>query len=370
MPQVVGSGPRPQSSPLTIDMGLVVVGLNHRSAPVQVRERFAYSEPALAPALTRIQAAHPSAVPELTLVSTCNRTEIYAASPVDSRALAAALRDFLLVDRGVAAAEVEFYHHADATAAAHLFRVASGLDSLVLGETEILGQLKQAYERALAGAFTGKVLNRAFQRAFNVAKKIRTETNIQRGNTSVASVAVELAERIFDRLDHREILILGAGDTSEKTARALLSRGARSVLVSNRTLERAEALARELGGRAIPFDAWEREFSRIDIVISATGAPHVILSRDRLVQLHRTRAARPLLLIDLAVPRDIDSDCDQLDDVFLYNVDHLQSVAEEATRLRQVERDRCERIIRDQVEELMRVPGFLGGVGNGASVVD
>lgn len=343
-------------------MGLVVVGLNHRSAPVQVRERFAYPEAALAPTLIRLrQGQCPDEPLEATLLSTCNRTELYAAGSGDVRVLAATLREFLLTDRQVSAADVEFYQYTDAAAAEHLFRVAAGLDSLVLGETEILGQLKLAYDRALAGGFTGKVLNRAFQRAFNAAKKIRTETNIQRGNTSVASVAVELAERIFDRLDQRDVLVLGAGDTSEKTARALMSRGARNVLVSNRTYERAQALAAELGGRAIPFDAWESEFARIDIVISATGASHIILTRDRLVQLHRRRAARPLLLIDLAVPRDIDSDCEQIDDVFLYNVDHLQSVADEATRLRQVERDRCEQIIRAQVRDLMQIPGFPGG---------
>lgn len=342
-------------------MALVVIGLSHRSAPIEVRERFAYTEGAAAQALARLRATqHGQETPELALLSTCNRTELYAAANSDPRGLAAALREFLLADRQVARDAVEFYQHLDVAAAEHLFRVASGLDSLVLGETEILGQLKKSYDSALADGFTGKRLNRAFQRAFNVAKKVRTETNIQRGNTSVASVAVELAERIFDRLDHREVLVLGAGDTSEKTARALLSRGARSVLVSNRTHERAEALAAELGGRAIRFNEWEREFARIDIVISATGAPHVILTRDRLAELHRHRGARPLLLIDLAVPRDIDSDCDQLDDVFLYNVDHLQAVADEATRLRQVERERCEQIIQAHAAELMQVPGFSG----------
>ncbi len=343
-------------------MALVVLGLNHRTAPVEVRERFAYSEGEQVLALARLRATPDlGETAEMALLSTCNRTEIYVSGPGETPVVSAAVRDFLLADRQVAATGVEFYLHADAAAAEHLFRVASGLDSLVLGETEILGQLKQAYERALAGGFTGRSLNRMFQRAFNVAKKVRTETNIQRGNTSVASVAVELAERIFDRLDHREVLVLGAGDTSEKTARALLSRGARSVLVSNRTHERAEALAAELGGRAIRFEEWDREFGRVDIVISATGAPHLILSRDRLAQLQRQRGPRPLLLIDLAVPRDIDPDCEQLDDVFLYNVDHLQTVANEATRLRQVERERCEEIIRAHAGELLQIPGVLAG---------
>ena len=345
------------------NMPLVVIGLNHRTAPIAVRERFAYSDVASLPALTRLRAGSPHGEAiEAALLSTCNRTELYAAGPGDARSLVLELRQFLTTDRPTPGDAPDWYQHADVAAAEHLFRVASGLDSLVLGETEILGQLKQAYDRALGGGFTGKVLNRTFQRAFNVAKKVRTETNIQRGNTSVASVAVELAERIFDRLDHREVLVLGAGDTSEKTARALLGRGARSVLVSNRTHERAVALAAELGGRAIHFEEWEQEFARIDIVISATGAPHVILTRDRLVGLHRQRGSRPLLLIDLAVPRDIDSDCEQLNDVFLYNIDHLQAVADEATRLRQVERERCEQIIQNHARELMETPGF-GGPG-------
>ncbi len=339
-------------------MAFVVLGLNHRSAAIAVRERFAYSDAAIVPSLDRLRQA--GIATEVALLSTCNRTELYAAADVEAHLLAASLRHFLLKDRDVAPelgldlGAIDFYHHTDGAAAEHLFRVASGLDSLVLGETEILGQLKLAYDRALTGGFTGKVLNKTFQRAFSVAKQIRTETNIQRGNTSVASVAVDLAERIFDRLEHREVLVIGAGDTSEKTARALQSRGARSVLVSNRTYDRAVALAAELGGRALHFEQWEAEFARVDIVISATGAPHYILTRARLEQLHRIRGARPLLLIDLAVPRDIDPDCEKIDEVFVYNVDHLQAVADEATRLRHDELATCEKIIRAKANDLMR----------------
>ena len=345
-------------------MAFVILGLNHRSAAVAIRERFAYADTAIRPALDRLRQT--GLVTEMALLSTCNRTELYAAGEGDTPQLCGALRHFLLTDREVSnetllgPGSTNFYHHADAAAAEHLFRVASGLDSLVLGETEILGQLKQAYERALMGGFTGKILNKTFQRAFSVAKQVRTETNIQRGNTSVASVAVELAERIFDRLEHREVLVIGAGDTSEKTARALLSRGARSVLVSNRTYDRAVALAQELGGRALPFDQWETEFARVDIVISATGAPHFILTRSRLEQLHRRRGSRPLLLIDLAVPRDIDPDCEQLDDVFVYNVDHLQAVADEASRLRKDEIAVCEKIIRAKAHDLIRTVANFG----------
>src|SRR6185436_10099256 len=194
----------------------------------------------------------------------------------------------------------------------------------VLGETEILGQLKQAYDLALKHRHTGGRLNKIFQRAFNVAKHIRTSTNIQRGSVSVGSAAVELAEKIFASLDDRHVMVIGAGDTSEKTARALLSRGARSIIVSNRSFERAEQLASELGGRAIRFDDWAREFAEIDIVISSTAAPHYVLDRTTLSPLMRLRKNKPLLLIDIAVPRDIEPEVNFLENVYLYNIDDLQ----------------------------------------------
>jgi glutamyl-tRNA reductase len=327
-------------------MPLVVVGLNHRSAPVDVRERFAFPEGCVATALGSLRG---QGVGEAVILSTCNRVEIYAAGESDLPKLAQAVRRFLVTDRGFGPDPGNaLYAHADQAAIQHLFRVASGLDSLVLGETEILGQLKKAYDGALQAGVTGKVLNKAFQKAFAVAKQIRTETSIQRGHTSVASVAVDLAERIFDDLAEREVLVIGAGDTSEKTARALLSRGARSVMVSNRTFDRAAALAQELGGRAIRFDDWESEFVRIDILVTATGAPHHILDRARLERLLRARGHRPLLLIDLAVPRDIDPMVAMLDDVFLANVDDLQAVADDSARQRREELVRCEQLIREK----------------------
>src|SRR5678815_3411432 len=170
-----------------------------------------------------------------------------------------------------------FYHHCEPGSLEHLFKVACGLDSMVLGETEILGQLKKAYDLAFQHKFTGGRLNKAFQRAFNVAKHIRTSTNIQRGSVSVGSAAVELAEKIFSTLDNRQVMVIGAGDTSEKTARALLSRGAKSIIVANRSLDRAVALATDLGGRAVSFDEWFGEFEHVDIIISSTSAPHYIL---------------------------------------------------------------------------------------------
>jgi glutamyl-tRNA reductase len=224
---------------------------------------------------------------------------------------------------------------------------------MVLGETEILGQLKKAYDLALQHGHTGVRLNKAFQRAFNVAKQVRTETNIQRGSISVASAAVGLAEKIFSTLSGHEVMVIGAGDTSEKTARALLSRGAKSIVVANRSFDRAEALAKELGGRAVKFDDWAHEFEKIDIVISSTAAPHHILDRAKLEPLMRRRKNRPLLLIDIAVPRDIDPSVNQLDNVYLYDVDDLQSIAHDYLEQRKEEISRCEAIIEEKVRGLL-----------------
>jgi glutamyl-tRNA reductase len=198
-------------------------------------------------------------------------------------------------------------------------------------------------------------LNKAFQRAFNVAKQVRTETNIQRGSISVASVAVELAEKVFDTLNHHQVMVIGAGETSEKAARALLSRGAHSVIVSNRSHERAVALAAELGGRAVHFEDWATEFAHIDIVISSTSAPHYVLDRARLEPLMKLRKNRPLLLIDIAVPRDIEPEVNFLEEVYLYNIDDLQAIAADYLRQRKDEMARCETIIAEKAK------GLLGG---------
>jgi glutamyl-tRNA reductase len=333
-------------------MSLVVLGVSHHSAPLEIRERFAYAEAQVAPTLARLREV--GLAREAVLLSTCNRVELYVATDLVPREAATALRSFIIADRAYAGPLThELYAHTEQGGVEHLFKVACGLDSLVLGETEILGQLKKAYDVALAAGHTGRVLNKSFQSAFSVAKKVRSETHIQRGNTSVASVAVDLAERIFDDLGKRDVMVIGAGDTSEKTARALLSRGARSLFVSNRSYERAEALAEELGGRAIHFDEWEKEFGRIDIVISSTSAPHYVLDRPKLEKLLRQRGPRPLLIIDIAVPRDIDPEVKLLNDVFLANVDDLQAIADEHVRNRREEIVRCEAIIRSRAESLL-----------------
>lgn len=330
-------------------MPIVATGLSHHSAPVELRERFAFSDTRLVETLDRM--IKTGVAQEAVILSTCNRVEIYAYT--DAPDGAAAVRDFL-IESGSSDQPPgeEIYIHDEPHSVEHLFKVASGLNSMVLGETEILGQIKQAYKVALEGKFTGGKLNKAFQTAFNVAKWIRTNTNIQRGNVSVASVAVSLAEQIFSSLSDCKVMVIGAGDTSEKTARALLSRGAHSILVSNRSHERAQELARELDGKAIHFEEWESAFSEIDIVISSTSAPHYVLDRAKLEPFMRQRKNRDLLLIDIAVPRDIAPDVEFLDNVYLCNVDDLQSTANDSLAQRKEEISRCEEFIREKAKKL------------------
>jgi len=333
-------------------MALIVIGLSHHTSPVHVRERFAFTEPRIPATLELIRST--GVAEEAVILSTCNRVEIYAATSNGPQEALPALREFLLHCHDYRDPLTdELYTLAEPSSVEHLFKVACGLDSMVLGETEILGQLKKAYDLALQHKSTGAVLNKAFQKAFNVAKQIRTETNIQRGSISVSSVAVELAEKIFSSLDDRQVMVIGAGDTSEKAARALLSRGARSIIVSNRSHERAVALATELNGRAVHFEDWSREFEKIDIVISSTAAPHYVLDRARLEPLMRLRRNRPLLLIDIAVPRDIEPEVNFLDNVYLYNIDDLQTIAADYLKQRKEEITRCEAIIREKADALI-----------------
>jgi glutamyl-tRNA reductase len=337
-------------------MSLVILGLSHHSCPVTVRERFAFDEARVPAALELLRES--SITDEAVILSTCNRVEIYAATSLEPSKAFAALKDFLVTCHNYRDPLTdELYTLGEPQSLHHLFRVAAGLDSMILGETEILGQLKKAYDLALQHGHTGKELNKAFQRAFNVAKHIRSNTSIQRGSVSIGSVAVELAEKIFSHLGDRDVLVIGAGDTSEKTARALLSRGARSILVTNRSPERAVILALQLGGRAIRFDQWADEFRNVDILISSTSAPHYILDRAKLEPLMKLRRNRPLLLIDIAVPRDIEPEVNFMENVFLYNIDDLQAIADDYLKQRQEEVARCEQIIREKAAGLLASPG-------------
>jgi glutamyl-tRNA reductase len=336
-------------------MSVVVIGLSHHSAPVELRERFAFAESKIPDALHQLRES--GLVTEGVVLSTCNRVEIYAATALapDDQFFSRVKR--FLVEHHAYEGDLgdELYTFAEPHSLHHLFKVASGLDSMVLGETEIFGQLKKAYDLAFLHKFTGAKLNKAFQRAFNVAKHIRTETNIQRGSVSVMSAAVELAEKIFTNLADHEVLVIGAGETSEKTARALQSRGVKKITVTNRSPDRAQALAAELGQgtTTVPWEQWPEVFERIDIAVSSTASPVAILDRRKLEPLMRRRRNRPLLLVDIAVPRDINPAVSELDNVYLYNVDDLKAIADEYLKLRHEELDRCNQIIAEKVAALL-----------------
>jgi glutamyl-tRNA reductase len=320
------------------------LSLSHKNAPVERREKFAMAESHIAEALTQLRSG--SAVDEALIISTCNRVELYGSAPDVGRGLAA-LNAFV-------GEPDAFQSRSGAESVRHLFRVVCGLESMVIGETEVLGQVKRAYEVATANGATGRSLHKLFQRAFRVAKEVRTRTNITRGSVSVGSVAVELAGRIFGRLEHCKVMILGAGETSEQTARALFSRGAKSIFVSNRSFDRAATLAAETGGEAVRFDAWARELHDVDIMISSTAARSHIVTRAQLEAPMKLRRDRPLFVIDLAVPRDVDPAVNEIDGVYLYDIDSLQAIAQQSLELRQQEIELCEEIIERHLAEFVR----------------
>ena len=335
-------------------MEILCLGLNHRTAPVEVRERFAVGTAKLGEAANELVAL--AEATEGVVISTCNRTEFYLAAD-DARAafglVETRLAEKIQLDSSVAA---HFYRMEKTEAARHLCRVVSGLDSMMLGETEIFGQVKQAYSAALESGATGAVLNKLFQRAFGVGKKVRTETSIQEGSTSVGNVAVDLAEKIFGHLKNSEVMILGAGEMSRITAQSLVSRGAKSIFVTNRSFERAQELAAEMGGSAVRFDAWQSVLERVDVVISSTGAPHAIVHQADVEKARRARKYRPLFFIDIAVPRDIDPAVGEIEEVYLYDIDTLEQLAEEARTRRQLQIEQCERIIDAELGKL-NLPG-------------
>jgi glutamyl-tRNA reductase len=324
-------------------MNILCAGLNHQHAPVEVREKFAIGGSDLGETLAAVRTI--DGLAGAVILSTCNRVEFYASSVCPVRAFDG-LKELLHERTGY---DAPLYFHDTPRSVRHLFRVASGLDSMVLGETEILGQVKKAYSSAAELGATTTHLNKLFQHAFRVAKHVRTETQITRGATSVGSVAVELAGKIFGDLSGRRIMILGAGETSERTARSLVSRGVKTVIVSNRTFDRAARLAGEIGGLAIHFDHWQNAFSDVDILICSTAAPHPIITREKLAPLLRERGGRPLFVIDLAVPRDVEPSVNELEGVFLYDIDSLEGIVRQSLEIRRGDLVRCEQMITDHV---------------------
>lgn len=330
-------------------MKVICLGLSHRTAGVELREKFAVADADLSSASERLGAM--GGICESVILSTCNRVELYAATGDTAQGFVSLNRFLTGQARKHHYDPQIFYRHETPHSIRHLFRVASGLESMVLGETEILGQVKKAYTAASRNGATAKHLNKLFQRAFNVAKEVRTNTNITRGPVSVASVAVDLAEKIFGRLGACKVMILGAGETGERTAKAMLARGEKNILVSNRSHERAVELAEAMGGHAIPFGEWEQPLKEIDILIGSTAAPAPVLTRAKLEPIMRHRKDRPLFVIDLAVPRGIEPAVNALDGVYLYDIDSLQTIAEQSLEIRRRELAVCEQMIERHVDE-------------------
>jgi glutamyl-tRNA reductase len=328
-------------------MSLVVVGINHRTAPVEVRERVVF-EPARIPDALQQLATLPE-VKESVIVSTCNRTELYCVTNGTQPDLGGWLQRYHGVDH--VALHHSLYHHDENKAVEHAFAVASGLDSMVIGEPQILGQLKDAYRLAQEAGTTGPVLNRLFQSAFSVAKRVRTETKIGANAVSVASAAVAMARTVFASFDNRTALMVGAGETIALAARHLYADGLRRMIIANRSLERARELAAEFHGFAIGLDEIPNHLKEADIVVASTAAPHSIITRHMTEQALRARRRKPMFMVDIAVPRDIDADVAQLEDVYLFTVDDLQSVVNENLEGRRQAAREAGQLIGNEVEK-------------------
>jgi len=328
-------------------MRLVLVGTSYQRAPVELRELLAYNADLRREALERLSVDGSEAV----VLSTCNRTEVYA---VDERPALAEERIYgeLSGLSGLTQSELApaLYSVTDEAAAVHLFRVAAGLDSMVPGEAQILGQVREAYEAAREAGTTGSTLHRLFRQALRVGKRVRTETAIGENPASVSSAAAELAERVFEGLEGRKILLIGAGKTADLTAANLISRGVGEIVVANRSPERAEALARRFGGRAVGLDALEEELAHADVVVASTGSQGLVLSGEQVARAMKERRGRPVFFIDIAVPRDLDPAINELEDCYLYDIDDLERVVAESVAGRREEAVRAEAIVSEEAD--------------------
>lgn len=335
-------------------MNILVLGLSHHTAPIEIREKLAVPVNDIPQSLTKLKQI--TGIDEAVILSTCNRVEIYATTPTPFREVLNQLKLFLADTHQIPVAQFESYieiHHGPG-AIRHLFRVASSLDSMVIGESQILGQVKEAYEISKSAGYTDQILHTLFQRSFNVAKEIRSTTDIGKGAISVGSVAVELAHKLFGDLRNRSVLVIGAGEMSELALRHLAEAGVTAITVSNRSYDRAVELAERVKGRAVKLEDCFIQMEHDDIVISSTGAQEYIILRENMVQVMRTRKYRPLFLIDIAVPRDIDPQVNKIDNVYLYNIDDLQQVVDNNLTLRQQECSRCEALIEREVTQFMQ----------------
>jgi len=333
-------------------MKLFVTGLNHRTAPVEVREKFAFEDAALRQALGNLK-QRPGLL-EGMILSTCNRVEVTVTAD-DQGDAETSVEEFLAESRSLERGWVApyLYRHDGSEAIRHLFRVASSLDSMIVGEPQILGQLKTAYALAKeCGAISG-FLDLVLTRAFNVAKRVRSETDIGQSAVSVSYAAVELAREIFGSLNGKRVLLVGAGKMAESAARHLRRAGVSEIVVTNRTRGRAESLAEEFQGRCIDYDKFSAALPDVDILLASSGAPHYILTREQMRGVIGRRRNRPMFLIDIAVPRNIEPEVNQLDNIFLYDIDDLDRVVETNLKGRIAVAVEAEDIIREEVERMM-----------------
>src|SRR5947199_4677189 len=337
-------------------MPLFVAGLSHRNAPVELREQLAVDEDKRRE--LRRDAAASGAVREVLVLSTCNRVEVYAVADVPGEARGALFRR-LCRHRGIETAPVEalLYTHADAEAVRHAFRVASSLDSMMIGEPQILGQVKDAFALAQSCETVGPALHTLFTQAFAVAKRVRSETEIARHAVSVSFAAVELAKKIFEGLDGKSVLLVGAGKMSELAARHLVEQGVFPVYVTNRPWARAQELARALSGTAVPFDELSTALAAVDIVITSTAAPEPVIRREMVQRVMHGRRGRALFFIDIAVPRDVEGAVDSLDGVYCYDIDDLKQVVDANIRERVREAHRAEALIDREVAKFLAKQG-------------
>ncbi len=332
---------------------LFILGVNHRTAPVAIREQLAFAEAEVALALQRLKQV--SGIGEAALLSTCNRVEVIGVTSDPDRAEEEVVR-FLAADRNVerASFSAALYHFNGREAVRHLFRVGASLDSMVVGEPQILGQLKIAYAQAAEAATVGLVLHRAFHKAFQVAKRVRKATLIGHGSVSISSVAVSLAGQIFDTLSNKTAMLMGAGKMAELTARHLRALGIESLLITSRTFDRAVALARELGGTAVPFENYKPYLRMADILIGSLSITKPILTHHGVEAIIRERKYRPMFLIDLGVPRNFDERLNEIENIYLYDIDDLDAVAQKSLGEREREAEKAEEIVGEEIDAFLK----------------
>ena len=327
---------------------LILVGVNHKTTPVEIREKLAFTQVKIEASLSQLVSS-PEIIENI-ILSTCNRVEIYARVENTDRGIQL-LQDFICDYHGISRGNLDqyFYSYCDNQAVEHLFRVSSSLDSMVLGEAQILGQVKDAYSTARSFSSTGMVLNQLFEKAFNVAKKVREETGISERGVSISSAAVELAKKIFEDLENHSVMLVGTGEMAELAAKHLISYGVKTVYVASRTYERAAALAKSLNGCALDFESFKEEMHRADIIITSTAAPTFIVNEEMISTAIQKRKNKPIFLIDIAVPRDIAPEVNELENVYLYDIDDLQNVVNANMEERQKEAESAMEIINQEV---------------------